>query len=50
MSGDAPVRFCEGLEVKLLRSTHLYSFIARRPVTPEEVEPAWREEVFIREQ
>jgi multidrug efflux pump subunit AcrB len=28
----------------------IYSFIGRRPVTPEEVEPAWREEVFIREQ
>ena len=23
MSGDVPVRFCEGLEVKFLRSTHL---------------------------
>ena len=23
MSGDVPVRICEGLEVKFLRSTHL---------------------------
>ena len=23
MSGDVPFRFCEGLEVKFLRSTHL---------------------------
>ena len=24
MSREAPVQFCEGLEVKFLRSTHLY--------------------------
>ncbi|NQU45967.1 MAG: efflux RND transporter permease subunit [Chlorobium sp.] len=28
----------------------LFSFIARRPITPEEAEPAWREEAFSREQ
>ena len=27
MSGDVPVRICEGLEVKFLRSTHLKHWI-----------------------
>jgi hypothetical protein len=29
MSGDVPVRICEGLEVKFLRSTHLRIYIGR---------------------
>lgn len=29
---------------------HLYGFLQRRSFTPEEVEPAWREELFTREQ
>ena len=27
MSGDVPVRICEGLEVKFLRSTHLNTIV-----------------------
>ena len=27
MSGDVPVRICEGLEVKFLRSTHLKHWV-----------------------
>ncbi|TCD47329.1 efflux RND transporter permease subunit [Chlorobium sp. N1] len=29
---------------------HLYGFFRKRTFTPEEVEPAWREEIFTREQ